>query len=83
MFNDLACEIVSKSLEENIGNIKLCESEIDIKTNKLVPFQRNVNNVANKDWIILDVLKKNLNLNSLFKLNWTYFTLVSISSEFH
>ncbi|RNA43274.1 hypothetical protein BpHYR1_038795 [Brachionus plicatilis] len=55
LFNDLAIDIISKSNPEwNYGYKKISESDIDIKSNKLIPFQRNVNNITTKDWIIID-----------------------------
>ncbi|CAF0731757.1 unnamed protein product, partial [Brachionus calyciflorus] len=54
-FNDLVNEIISKCNPEwNHVNAKLFESEIDIKSNRLLTFQRNTNNLTNKDWIIID-----------------------------
>lgn len=56
-FNDIACEIIKKSAcVLNPDRLKLFESEIDIKSNSLVPFQKDLSLLNTKDHIIVDYL---------------------------
>ena len=57
-FNEIAVEIIKKnSCVLNPETLKLYESEIDIKSNCLVAFQKDTHLHPNiKDWIIHDVI---------------------------
>ena len=73
-FNEVATEILKKhNCEFSIPNLKLYECEIDISANKLKPFLRNIKNVNNKDWIILEVnnlkIKKKRYRNAYHEVN--------------
>lgn len=80
----MTLEIISKNNPEwNYGHKKIYESDIDVKSNKLTAFQRNVNNITTKDWIIIDVIIKILFLKKNLFLLIYFLKKVSISCKFH
>jgi len=55
-FNEIATDIIkNNTCVLNPDGLKLYESEIDIKSNCLVPFQKETSHSNTKDWMISDV----------------------------